>query len=425
MGSAIRRDAIAIVLVALACGLRSCCRRSTSFMAGRSTRSPRCGGRCSARAAIRPRSPVAVIAIDEETYETPPFKGSPTLTWTTEIGRVLDAVIDGGAKVVGFDIVFPTSIELSEIPFGDDLLGGRMRGFDRDLPSIAREGGRRRQGGAGRSPARRRIDPAFAGTADRGRPAEEYPPAQYLFRPRRCGAPGAADVSGQRQAGTLDGARTGVARARRRTGAGRGRQRDARRLPDSGRGAEYADAEFRGRRQRCSRPFRSRTCVPVSKATTRISSAANSPARPSSSARCSISKTARSPPNALRPGSMDRGRRVARCRRAAAAGQFKRSSIAGVYIHATAVHNLMARDAVVEPGRLPTALIAIAFAALAGACGANAGAGRRRGCVISAWPRSGLGFATLAFARSLALPLSEPFLAGLPRWSRSSPIALS
>src|SRR6266404_8300916 len=27
--------------------------------------------------------------------------------------------------------VFPTSIEQSEIPFGDDLLGGRMRGFDR------------------------------------------------------------------------------------------------------------------------------------------------------------------------------------------------------------------------------------------------------------------------------------------------------
>ena len=76
-------------------------------------------------------TPVAVIAIDEETYQTPPFKGSPTLTWTAEVGRVLSAVIDGGAKAVGFDIVFPTSIEQSEIPFGDDLLGSRMRGFDR------------------------------------------------------------------------------------------------------------------------------------------------------------------------------------------------------------------------------------------------------------------------------------------------------
>lgn len=79
-----------------------------------------------------------MIAIDEETYETPPFKGSPTLTWATEIGRVLDAVIEGGAKVVGFDIVFPTSIEQSEMPFGDDLLGARIRGFDRPfLRSLA------------------------------------------------------------------------------------------------------------------------------------------------------------------------------------------------------------------------------------------------------------------------------------------------
>src|SRR5947209_19459564 len=87
----------------------------------------------------RAATPVAVIAIDEETYRTPPFKGSPTLTWTTEIGRVLDSVIEGGAKVVGFDLVFPTSIEQSELPFGDDLLGARMRGFDRAfLRSLAK-----------------------------------------------------------------------------------------------------------------------------------------------------------------------------------------------------------------------------------------------------------------------------------------------
>ena len=29
-------------------------------------------------------SPVVVIAIDGETYETPPFRGSPTQTWTRE-----------------------------------------------------------------------------------------------------------------------------------------------------------------------------------------------------------------------------------------------------------------------------------------------------------------------------------------------------
>jgi len=77
-------------------------------------------------------SPVVVIAIDGETYDTPPFKGSPTQTWTREIARVLTGIADGGAKVIGFDVIFPSSIEQSEIPFGDAPLGGRMRGFDRD-----------------------------------------------------------------------------------------------------------------------------------------------------------------------------------------------------------------------------------------------------------------------------------------------------
>ena len=77
-------------------------------------------------------SPAVVLALDEETFRTPPFEGSPSVTWTPEIGRVLTAIIDGGAKVVGFDIVFPTSIEQSEVPFGDETLGARLRGFDRD-----------------------------------------------------------------------------------------------------------------------------------------------------------------------------------------------------------------------------------------------------------------------------------------------------
>ena len=77
-------------------------------------------------------SPAVVVALDEETFRTPPFEGSPSVTWTPEIGRVLTAIIDGGAKVVGFDIVFPTSIEQSAVPFGDETLGSRLRGFDRD-----------------------------------------------------------------------------------------------------------------------------------------------------------------------------------------------------------------------------------------------------------------------------------------------------
>jgi len=77
-------------------------------------------------------SPAVVVAFDEQTFRTPPFDGTPTVTWTREIGRTLTAIVDGGAKVVGFDIVFPTSIEQSAVPFGDETLGARLRGFDRD-----------------------------------------------------------------------------------------------------------------------------------------------------------------------------------------------------------------------------------------------------------------------------------------------------
>ena len=79
------------------------------------------------------KSPAVVVAIDEESYRAAPFKGSPTLTWTGEIGRVLGAILEGGAKVAGFDMVIPTSIEQSEIPFGDGMLGEKVRGFDRDF----------------------------------------------------------------------------------------------------------------------------------------------------------------------------------------------------------------------------------------------------------------------------------------------------
>jgi adenylate cyclase len=77
-------------------------------------------------------SPVVVVAIDGETYDTPPFQGSPTQTWTREIARVLGGISEGGAKVIGFDVIFKSSIEQSEIPFGDAPLGARMKGFDRD-----------------------------------------------------------------------------------------------------------------------------------------------------------------------------------------------------------------------------------------------------------------------------------------------------
>src|SRR5262249_34122912 len=129
--SVIRRDALAVVVIAVASGLLSVppplnLAHGWSIDALTALRWQLFGPQRDAASA-----PVAVIAIDEETYETPPFKGSPTPIWTTEIGRVLSAVLDGGAKVAGFDIVFANSIEQSELPFGDDAVGAKLRGFDR------------------------------------------------------------------------------------------------------------------------------------------------------------------------------------------------------------------------------------------------------------------------------------------------------
>ena len=78
-------------------------------------------------------SPAVVVAMDEESLRTAPFKDAPMLTWTGEIGRVLSATLEGGAKVAGFDVVIPKSIEQSEIPFGEGTLGEKVRGFDRDF----------------------------------------------------------------------------------------------------------------------------------------------------------------------------------------------------------------------------------------------------------------------------------------------------
>src|SRR3974390_1245136 len=109
-----RRDAVALVVIALLSGLLFTS-RALERMHGLSLdlltalRWQGFGKRYDPQTA-----PAVVIAIDEETYRTPPFKDSPTLTWTPEIARVLTAVLAGGAKVVGFDIIFPSSIEQSQ-----------------------------------------------------------------------------------------------------------------------------------------------------------------------------------------------------------------------------------------------------------------------------------------------------------------------
>ncbi len=66
-------------------------------------------------------SPSAVIAIDEESFRTPPFTGIPQALWTRELAQVLAALVDAGAKQIVFDVVYPTSVD------------GVVPGFDRDF----------------------------------------------------------------------------------------------------------------------------------------------------------------------------------------------------------------------------------------------------------------------------------------------------
>jgi adenylate cyclase len=409
MGSVIRRDAVAIILVALVCGLVPALPPVNLIH----------GWSIDALTALRWRlfgasldpadTPVAVIAIDEETYQTPPFKGSPTLTWTTEIGRVLNAVIDGGAKVVGFDIVFPTSIELSEIPFGDNLVGTRMRGFDRDFLLSLRKGsaagkvvlgetlrGDRPSSGQQIAVGRqknirtlniytdpdevvRRVPLAFPGDGTKI-------PSMALELASR--ALNAEPVWGEDGNVTLAGYRIPSAVPNTLTLNFEGGANDVQTFSF----ADLRTCAVQNNSDFFHREFAGKVVI--------FGTLLDSEDRKFTSKRFATGfDGSRAPRCALPPAPTP-------------AGQFKRSTIAGVYIHATAVHNLMARDAVVELGRVPATIIAIAFAALAGLAARMLAPGAAASvyvAMVAIWTLC----ATLVFARSLALPLSEPFLAGL------------
>jgi class 3 adenylate cyclase/CHASE2 domain-containing sensor protein len=409
MARVTRRDAVAIALVALLCGFASVV-PPFSLVHGWSI---------DVLTALRwealgPRrdpasSPVVVVAIDEETYRTPPFKGSPTIVWTTEAGRVLSAVIDGGAKVTGFDIVFPTSIEQSEIPFGDDLLGARMRGFDRAFLRALAKGAAagkvvlgEQLDGDGPSPGQRAAvgyqkniralnvvtDPdevirkvPLMFSAD-GKPV----PAMALELASR--ALGTEPMVAPDQSVTLAGYRIPGVTPNTLTlnfeGGGDG-------IPT------FSFADLRACVERNNvdffqREFAGKIVI--------FGTVLNSDDRKLTSKRF-----ANGLDGALAP-------RCALPRAAAARGQFKRSTIAGVYVHATAVDNLIGRDAVVEPGTPSVAIIAVAFAVLASFAARMLGPGAALAVyigLVAIWTS----IATFVFTRSLALPLSEPFLAGL------------
>ncbi|WP_456640228.1 CHASE2 domain-containing protein [Bradyrhizobium sp. USDA 10063] len=356
-------------------------------------------------------SPAVVVAIDEESYRAAPFKGSPTLTWTGEIGRVLGAVVDGGARVVGFDLVIPTSIELSQIPFGDGVLGEKVRGFDRDflraLASASTSGkvvlGEILRGDQPIRPSpgqrvavrqQQNIRPLNVHT-DSDDTVRRVPLTFVVGDARITGM--ALELASRALATTPDiDAGGNVTLAGYQTPSP---------VPNTitlnfAGGADdiptFSFADLRacaakGEKDYFRRWFDGKVVL--------IGTVLDIEDRRLTSKRFATGgerrHVPRCAPDASPPG----------------APGIARSTIAGVYIHATAVNNLISRNAVVELGRLPTFLIAFVFAALAATA---ARLFKPLAAVLSVAAMSALGLAgaTFAFTQALALPLVEPFAAG-------------
>lgn len=354
-------------------------------------------------------SPVVVVAIDGETYDTPPFKGSPTQTWTREIGRVLGSITDGGAKVIGFDVIFPSSIEQSEIPFGDAPFGTRIKGFDRDYLIALRQISDSGKLVLGESlsndhpdvpyPAQRlavknnvralnvhtdpddvirRMPLSFAIDA------KPVPAMAVELAARALGAQletapsGATVLSGYLIPGAVPNTMTLNFR-------GLGRDIPTYSFADLHACFENGDRDF------FRRAFQGKVVL--------LGTILDKDDRKLTSMRLS--------------GSYD-GTPAVRCALPAPAQPVRtaRSEIAGVFVHATTVRNLMERDGVTELGFPARTLLAILFAG-AVACAACLLAPTGAMLAYLALTAVHATVAIAAFVHALALPLAEPALAGL------------
>jgi class 3 adenylate cyclase/CHASE2 domain-containing sensor protein len=348
-------------------------------------------------------SPAVVVALDEETFRTPPFEGTPSVTWTREIGQVLTAIIEGGAKVVGFDIVFPTSIEQSEVSFGGETLGARVRGFDRDYLRALALGARAGKVVLGQvqhqdhpvlpSPGQR----AAVGHGRNIRALNAHSDPDDIIRriPVRFQVDGQPVASMAVELATRATEGTAVPLKVPRTGvvpntvtlnfAGGADDIPTYSLADLRACVEKGDKDF------FRREFEGKVVL--------LGTVLDIEDRKITSKRFATAPE---------------GARAARCALAMPkAGQkFTRDTIAGVYIHATAVNNLMRGDALTEFGRLGTGIISLVLAvigaALALAFGPTMATIAYLG-VAAAWTAG----ATVAFRHALALPLIESLLAGL------------
>lgn len=354
-------------------------------------------------------SPVVVVAIDDETYDTPPFKGSPTQTWTREVGRVLGSITEGGAKVIGFDVIFKNSIEQSEIPFGEAPLGSRMKGFDRDYLIALRklsDSGKlvlgeilsndhpdrpdRAQQLAVKNNIRalnvhtdpddviRRMPLSFS-IAGQPVPAMAVELAsRALGAQPETGPAGATNLSGYAIPSAVPNALTLNFR-------GMGRDVPAYSFADLRACVEKGDIDF------FRRAFDGKIVL--------LGSILNSDDRKLTSMHLS--------------GGYD-GIPMQRCALPAPAStaQRARSAVAGVFVHATAVRNLLEHDAIAELGFPLRTILTIVFAAIIAAAA----------CLLAptaaaiTWLGLTVAYAAVAvsiFAHAIALPLTEPVLAGL------------
>ena len=357
-------------------------------------------------------SPAVVVAIDEESYRAAPFKGSPTLTWTNEIGRVLGAIVEGGAKVVGFDIVIPTSLEQSEIPFGDGVLGDKLRGFDRDFlralasassagkvvlgevllddqpirPSQGQRLAVRQQQNirplnvyTDSDDTVRRIPLTFPVGSVARLPGMALELASRALKASPEFAPdGTMTLAGYRIPGEV---------ANTMTVNFEGGADD---IPTF----SFADLRFCANgndKEYFRRWFDGKVVI--------FGSVLDIEDRRSTSKRFATGPE---------------GTRAPRCTAETKPVNvgFKRSSIAGVYIHATAVNNLIRQDAAIELGGLPIFLIATLVAVFA-ATAARLVKPISAAFVFTAFAAFAAAGATVAFNHAVVIPVAEPFLAGL------------
>ena len=85
-----------------------------------------------------------VVAIDEETYRQPPFydevlkRSTPQALWTPQVAAVIDALLDGGAKVIGLDTIFTTSASAVMPNYDKPLYQVLRRGRDEDRIVLAK-----------------------------------------------------------------------------------------------------------------------------------------------------------------------------------------------------------------------------------------------------------------------------------------------